>query len=187
MIGKIVRSREFEGTRIKFMQSTLETVRYSLAFQSEFLATFINNDVLELPRLKLATSSEGLTSQEKQQRWKAFKKAVFHSLFDQLYAIRIANLISLLTITQTGKRYFRNEVLLKGGSSPGEDMREESGAMPNLTDHLKQNFSGQTSSGNRSIEEEWNYLMQSKVQELNRQAQEVDQELAPKKHEDSQE
>ena len=29
--------------------------------------------------------------------------------------------------------------------------------------------------------------MQSKVQELNRQAQEVDQELAPKKHEDSQE
>ena len=66
VIGRIVRSREFEGMRIKFMQSTLETARYSLAFQSEFLATHINNEVLELPRLKLATSAEGLTSQEKQ-------------------------------------------------------------------------------------------------------------------------
>jgi hypothetical protein len=43
VIGKIVRSREFEGMRIKFLQSTLETARYSLAFQSEFLAGLINN------------------------------------------------------------------------------------------------------------------------------------------------
>lgn len=82
MIGRIVRSREFEGMRIKFMQSTLETIRYSLSYQSEFLATLINNQILELPKLKLATSAEGLTSQEKQHRWKSFKKAVFHSLFD---------------------------------------------------------------------------------------------------------
>lgn len=68
-------------------------------------------------------------------------------------------MISLLTITQTGKRYFRNEVLLKGGSSPGEDMKGKAEDLPNFSDHLKQNFTVSNSAGNRTIEEEWDYLI----------------------------
>ena len=81
------------------MQSTLETMRHSLTFQSQFLANHLNSSILRLPQLKEKTSEQGLSPQEKQRRWKSFKSAVFSSLFDQLYAIRIANMMSLITMT----------------------------------------------------------------------------------------
>ena len=65
ILQKIVQSRDFEIKRIKLMQSTLETIRTSLTFQSQFLINYLNNSLLELPQLKEKTAEEGLTPQEK--------------------------------------------------------------------------------------------------------------------------
>ena len=120
------------------MQSTLETIRNSLTYQSQFIVNHLNNTVLELPQLKDKTTEQGLTPQEKQRRWKEFKRAIFCSLFNQLHAVRIANVVSLVTMTQTGRRYFRNEILLSKNEGAVDPIFEKD-AVPDLSisDHLK--------------------------------------------------
>jgi arginine deiminase len=99
ILQKILKSRDFEVKRIKLLQSTLETIRNSLTYQSQFVVNYLNNTVLELPKLKERTNEQGLKPQDKQQRWKEYKRAIFCSLFNQLYAVRIANMVSLVTMT----------------------------------------------------------------------------------------
>lgn len=81
-------------------------------------------------------------------------------MFNQLYAIRIANMMSLITMTQTGKRYFRNEIILSKRSGAAEDAIADP-ELPdmNMVDHLKTGMGlGAGSAGRRSVLEEWEML-----------------------------
>ena len=69
-------------------------------------------------------------------------------------------------------------------------MRDDQGDIPNLTQHLRQNFifggagAAQTA-GNRSVEQEWSFLLQQKLAEMNQQASDIEMQLAPGNQEES--
>ena len=77
------------------------------------MQAFINKDLLKLSQLKEKSHELGLIQGEKINRLKTWKNFVFCSVFDQMYAVRIANLVSLITLTQTGKRYFKNKIAIQ--------------------------------------------------------------------------
>ena len=116
----------------------LGTIRISLTFQSQLIVDQINKENLELPMLKERSTEKDLSPQEKQRRWKSLKNSVFFSLFDQLYAVRISNMVSVITMTQTGKRYFRNEIVLKQSSSGADGILQQADeGNPKFSDSLK--------------------------------------------------
>lgn len=64
---------------------------------------------------------------EKVQKLKEYKNTVFESYFAQIYSVRVSNLVSLITLTQTGRRYYKNQISLK-------ETEEESPRIPQGTD-----------------------------------------------------
>jgi len=137
-LHQILKSRDFEVKRVKLFQSMLGTIRISLTFQSQLIVDQINKENLELPMLKERSTEKDLSPQEKQRRWKSLKNSVFFSLFDQLYAVRISNMVSVITMTQTGKRYFRNEIVLKQSSSGADGILQQADeGNPKFSDSLK--------------------------------------------------
>jgi len=87
-------------------------MRSSLGQQAMHLSGVVNKEILGLQALKDKSSEAGLNSQDKINNLKAFKNSVFASAFNQIYAIRLANIISIITLSQTGKKYFQNTISL---------------------------------------------------------------------------
>ena len=77
----------------------MNTIRQGLKSQALFLSDFINKDILELQSAKEGSSQAGITQQEKVERMKNFKNCVFVSAFMQVYSIRVANMVSMVTLT----------------------------------------------------------------------------------------
>lgn len=57
---------------------------------------------------------------------------MFVSTFSQLYSIRIANLISMLTLLQTGKRYYQTKMALERIGNTEEQNEEGDQALQML-------------------------------------------------------
>jgi hypothetical protein len=94
-----------ELLRIKVFQTTLATIKQSLASQANFLSELINKDILNIYEAKERSMGSGA---EKVQKLKEYKNTVFESYFAQIYSVRVSNLVSLITLTQTGRRYYKN-------------------------------------------------------------------------------
>lgn len=64
---------------------------------------------------KEKTAAGNLDGRQKQERYKQFKACTINSFLCFLVGVRIANLVSVITITQTGRYYYRNSMGLKKG------------------------------------------------------------------------
>lgn len=75
---------------------------------------------------------QGISSDEKVKHLKQLRIEVFVSCFLQIYAIRIANTLSFITLMQTGKRYYKNQISLKKSNQGSEEEAKDEGEMQSL-------------------------------------------------------
>ncbi len=64
-----------------------------------------------------------MTNDEKKERWNALKIALCKEIFAQVYVIRICNIISIIQMSVTGRRYMLANMKLKSkGNDPDLDI-----------------------------------------------------------------
>ena len=73
-----------------------------------------------------------MQSEEKVKALKTLRNEVFTSCVLQVYAVRVANMVSVITLSQTGKRYYKNQRSLKEGSQGQVEEAKEEGEMQSL-------------------------------------------------------
>ena len=119
-------------------------------------------------------------------------------MFNQLYSIKIANLLSVITLAQTGKRYYQNTVYLQNAvktegeedDEEGEDslaailkMKPAGGETTDQSSLMKQ-VMGMPGSSGANFDAEWEMQKQSILQQLNREATFQQELLRPKNEDD---
>ena len=69
--------------------------------------------MLGLAQLKDSSADNSLQMSEKIHKFQGLKNGVFTAVFAQIYCVRIANMVSIITLIQNGKRYYKNKMALK--------------------------------------------------------------------------
>ena len=124
LLKKLASSHKDELVRIQILQTTLDTTRQSLRAQDISVSKLVFETAFNLQDAKDKTTMGNLDARQKQERYRHFKACVMNSFFSYLIGVRMANLVSVITITQTGRYYYRNSMGLKKGNnqlSAGDD------------------------------------------------------------------
>lgn len=96
-----------------------------------------------------------MTNEEKKSRWNALKVALCKEIFAQVYVIRICNILSIIQMSVTGRRYLLANIKLKSRGGDG-DQDIDKGILDILNDenNLRKEEDSDSEEGNHEHPEE---------------------------------
>lgn len=149
----------------------------------------VNNHACALGYSKDQTQQAGISPADKIQRLKTFRDKVFCAIFDQLFALRIAGMVSLTTLAQTGKRFYRNKLHLEKRSQESADEDPQS-LLALLTDGKQPEAATGLGSlmpfGASEGDPDWDASKRSLLQQMNRYYSASQALILPDSEEESQ-
>ncbi len=94
--------------RAKIFKSSYQAILRTMRTQTQFVPKVAEN-YFDLQQVRKATTDDGLTSQQKSERWNKLKVVLFADIISSVYSIRIANMVSLVQMAITAKIFYKDK------------------------------------------------------------------------------
>lgn len=180
-LHKMALTGKDEISRIMTFQSTLQTTRYSLEKQSAYITNQIaGKDMLGLNQLKESSADNSLQMSEKIHKFQELKNGVFTAVFAQIYCVRIANMVSIITLIQNGKRYYKNKMALKYSAETDPENEDVLQSLMKGTQPGQSLMPGAQAGANA----EWDAQLNQILSSMNFESKQIEELLKPKSQED---